>query len=49
MVILSEAVVFIWRVFSFEGARFVCCKWNSLCEFRGRDGHATGSYESSAK
>jgi hypothetical protein len=53
-VVLPDKVVFVWsrlrvqNIVHFGRSSLVRCKWNSLCEFRRRDGRATGRCECSA-
>jgi len=44
-VVLVRSALLVQNVVRFGRPSLVRCKWNSLCEFRRRDGRATGRCE----
>jgi len=46
-VVLASSGLLVQNVVRFRRPSLVRCKWNSLCDFRRRDGRATGRCECS--
>jgi len=40
-----DSVVLLDHIIRFPGPSLACRKWNSLCDFRCRDGHASDCYK----